>query len=188
MSKRVKKKEYKISAMLTDEQKIYIEGALELISLDSNFKNTVLKLEEIETTKEQPQEEKEWPQDGDTCYAISGSGVIRYTTWSSITLSCLQVAEMGNCFRTREEAEFERDRLKVLAKMKKFAEPEDREWDGKKHHWAIRFDMKDKSLYCIYITDHKSNDIYFESKKKLDKCIKEVGEDEIRKYYLRIKE
>ena len=134
------------------------------------------------------QEEKEWPQDGDTCYAISGSGIIKYTTWSSLTLSCRQVAEMGNCFRTREEAEFERDRLMVVAEMKKFAEPEDREWDGHNKHWSIWINIPSKSIFYAYVDDQRSNCIYFETKKKAEKCVKTIGEDRIKKYYLRVEE
>ena len=71
--------------------------------------------------------------------------------------------------------------------MKKFAEPEDREWDGKNKHWTIFSEYG--CVYAYYYTSQKNlSCIYFESYEKAKECIKVIGEDRIKKFYTGIKE
>ena len=63
------------------------------------------------------QEEAEFPKDGDEVYYINALGEVHKAYFNSEeddgSLS------IGNVFRTQEEAEFARERLKVIAEMKR---------------------------------------------------------------------
>lgn len=97
---------------------------------------------------------------------------------------------IGNMFLTIEDAEFARERLKVIAELKKYAkEFSEEEWMNpsiRKHY--IIFDYEDHviNIGCVCFT--KVSDIYFESEEKAQEAIEAVGEDRVKKYYLEVKE
>ena len=134
------------------------------------------------------QERKQWPQDGDVYYYIYSDGEITDSNFYLNDSFCKNILSIGNCFKTKEEAEFELERLKVIAKMKKFAEPEDRKWDGHNKHWCLLYDCNSVFIQVICKMEFKYDCIYFESIEKAKKCVETVGKDRIKKYYLRVKE
>lgn len=178
------RKQYKISLPMTEKQKNNVEGLLNALA---NFSGKPFRLEEIEEA-EDVQEEKKWPQDEDTYYFIGSDGKIIEGAFYADALFCKDILPIGNCFKTKEEAEFEVERLKVLAEMKKFAEPEGREWDGNTNHWCIYYECVVDSIKFLCKFECKYDGIYFESGEKAQECVKTVGEDRIKKYYLGIKE
>lgn len=69
--------------------------------------------------------------------------------------------------------------------MKKFAEPIDlNAWDESSHYYIVYCSDNDSLTVCqeIYI----GGAIYFNSREAARKCIDEVGEYRIKKYYLGI--
>ena len=66
---------------------------------------------------EEQQEEAEFPKEGDTYYFINPNGSIQPETYE---LEYDREAYLiGNCFRTKEEAEFAVEQLKVIAEQRK---------------------------------------------------------------------
>ena len=57
--------------------------------------------EELESLKK---EEQEWPQNGDKCFYFNSSGETCETTWADCDFY-QKSFELGNFYRTREEAE-----------------------------------------------------------------------------------
>jgi hypothetical protein len=157
---------------MNEDAKNKIEKIIKLFGLD------------VHISEQQIQEEKEWPQDVDDYYYIHSDGSISRSVFYLNDSFCKNTLSIGNCFRTREEAEFEAERLKVLAEMKKFAEPEDRKWDGENQHWVIYLNIYNGSINIDYYTIHKYDLIYFESAEKAEECVKAIGIGKIRKYYL----
>ena len=166
-------KEYKLT--ISEETKDKIEQFLKLLNVDAD-------IVEAENVKEP--EEKEWPQDVDDYYYIHSDGSISRSVFYLNDSFCKNTLSIGNCFRTKEEADFEAGRLRVLAEMKKFAEPEDRKWDGENQHWIIYLNLYNGSINIDYYTIHKYDLIYFESAEKAEECVKAIGIGKIRKYYL----
>ena len=169
----MEEKEYRIK--LTDKDKNKLEQVLKLVDIDVD-------MVEVENTKEQ----KDYPHYGDKYY-FSGSYGLIYTGHFGETYSESRLS-IGNYFKSEEEAEFEVERLKVLAEMKKFAESEDRKWDGFNEHWYPYYEFEDGFIMYNYKLTSKSNDIYFESAEKAQECVKTIGEDRIRKFYIGVKE
>lgn len=177
------RKQYKISLPMTEKQKNKVEELLKFATFDG----IPLRLEEIENSEE-VQEEKEWPQDEDVYYFIDCDGDVIDSIFYAEDLFCKNILSIGNCFKTKEEAEFELERLKIIAEMKKFAEPEDRKWDGITEHWCVFYDSNNDSIQLLGKTEFKYDGIYFETGEKARECVKTVGEDRVKKYYLRVKE
>lgn len=98
--------------------------------------------------------------------------------------------EIGNCFRTKEEAKFELERLKILTKMKRIAaKDKEIEWDCKHSHYYIVYSIysdSEKPLFVESMKGLKQNDIYFASEERAEECIKAIGEDRLKKYYFKV--
>lgn len=92
---------------------------------------------------------------------------------------------IGNYFRTKEQAEFEIERLKVIAELREFATPiSDFDWNN----------CLDKKYYIILESDevsvdsvdyYQASDLYFKSKDVAKCAIEAVGKERIIKYYFR---
>ena len=94
----------------------------------------------------------------------------------------------GNCFKTKEEAEFEAERRRVIAELSDFAEGDDAAWDKNAEHWYIYYSFYTKGI--VYESWHlwKTPTLLFSSKEAAEAAVKAVGEERVKKYYLRVKE
>ena len=103
---------------------------------------------------------------------------------------------VGNCFKTREEAEFALERLKVIAEMKRYiAEHDDVELDWNNYqqrkHYIFYLHPDDENgiagniigINNVYSVQELENTLYASSLKILKDMINEIGEDRIKKYY-----
>ena len=131
---------------------------------------------------------KVWkPQTNDIYYYIYSAGNIFENTWVNIYNDEIRY-EIGNCFKTREEADFMVERLKVINELKRFAiehnECEIDWYDTNQAKYFISYDLiNEEIVYCLN-NFLKHNDIYFTSKEIAMNCVKEIGENRIKKYYL----
>ena len=101
---------------------------------------------------------------------------------------------IGNCFKTKEEAEHILEKLKVIHELQKFAyENNEEEIDWKNFNqckYKIFYDAEDGDLYVDYSVQCESEpfNIYFTSFKVAKKAIEAVGEDRIKKYYFNVED
>ena len=145
-------------------------------------------IDELKKVKiEEEKKSRRWkPAVGDIYWYISCAGTVRYHTWDDEDED-KQCYAIGNCFKTEEEAEFEVERLKVIAELKEFEEPEDYKWDGENRHYYLYCndnELKTQHVWSLHETDR----IYFESDEKAKEAVKAIGKDRIKKYYLGVKE
>lgn len=92
--------------------------------------------------------------------------------------------DMGNAFLTREEAEFELERRKVEAIMRKYSRPFA---EGKTNHFLV-YNHESKTINTDYYWIMENGLPYFESRKVAQKMIDEIGEDRLKKYWFRVEE
>lgn len=137
--------------------------------------------------EEQKEEEVPFLAVGDDYYFLYSNGDIGDTQYTGTT-SDITREFMGNCFKTKEEAKFEVERLKVIHEMKKFAESEDYVWDGENSHHYIYYNFCCDAIRTGYTYSYKKSTIFFKSTDDIRDCIEAVGEDRIIKYYLGVKE
>ena len=101
---------------------------------------------------------------------------------------------IGNCFKTKEEAEHILEKLKVIHELQKFAyENNEGEIDWKNFNqckYYLVYDTEDEELYVDYAVYCKGEpfNIYFTSSKIAKRAIEAVGEDRIKKYYFNVED
>lgn len=91
--------------------------------------------------------------------------------------------DMGNAFLTREEAEFELERRKIEAIMKKHSRPFKYEEDN----WYIEYSHYSKHISIDALSEYDCGIIYFESEEIARDVINKIGEDRLKKYWFRVK-
>lgn len=126
---------------------------------------------------------------GDRYFFLTASGMVERGTWTNDS-SDFNRQRIGNTFLTVEDAEFAKERLKVIAELKKYAKDfSDEEWANEDlPKYRIGFDYK-YGCYSYRITRQgRGLEIYFESIEKANEAIKAVGEDRMKKYCLGVKE
>lgn len=91
---------------------------------------------------------------------------------------------LGNAFLTKEEAEFELERRKIEAVMRKYSRP--LKYDEYNH--CIEYHHSNKTLNICSYRAVNFGTTYFETREIAEKAIKEIGEDRLIKYWFRVKE
>lgn len=121
-------------------------------------------------------EEREFPQDGDEYWFIDSTGDVVNSNWESLSFE-IDRLEFGHIFKTKEQAEFTVEKLKVEAELRKFSRP----FLWGTENTAILFDgydfKFDTRLGYVF-----QGVIYFESRAKAQQAIQAVGEERIKKY------
>ena len=137
---------------------------------------------------------KDWkPKKGDTYYYIGSVGSIFNYDYRE-DISDEAHLNIGNCFKTEEDAKHMVEKLKVIRELQKFAnENNEKEIDWKNFNqckYKIFYDAEDEDLYVDYSIQCESEpfNIYFTSSKIAKRAIEEIGEDRIKKYYFNVEE
>lgn len=157
-----------------------------LVEAEKQIQDIREELDKLDKIEIEPESRRWKPKCGQRYYYITPDGRIFNDLWVGNRYDLLKFA-IGNCFETKEEAEFEVERLKVIAELKEFAEPNDSPWDGCKSHYHIGCCGDTKHIEISGNLIYRLPTIYFESREKAEEAIKAVGEDRIKKYCLRVK-
>lgn len=133
---------------------------------------------------------KVWkPEDGEIYFYLYGTGSIHVDRWNNCDIDCSRY-ELGNCFKTREEAEFALEKLKVITELKRYAlEHNEKEinWnDEDQDKFGLYFCHESKKILINTYNFSQHNFIYFTSKEIARAAIKEIGEDRLKKYYFEV--
>lgn len=123
----------------------------------------------------------------DKYYFISAVGSIRFDTETEEGVDDSRY-DIGNYFQGYEDAEFEAERLKVIASLREWATPvDDFDWNNnnKKYILEVRTKGEECFLAIDYDYVYQLSDLYFKTKEQAESAIKAVGEDRIIKYYFR---
>lgn len=100
--------------------------------------------------------------------------------------------EIGNCFKTKEEAEFTLEKAKVETELRRFAEENNEyeiDWtDEDQEKWAMCYSYYYGNVYFIDACSYKRNDIYFTSKEIGEQAVNFIGEERLKKYYFGVED
>lgn len=151
--------------------------------LNKELDELQVKIEEVQKKIEEAKQ-AEWPQRGDKYWYMFGTGEIFNDRWSGVQ-SDVDRQTIGNAFRTEKEAEFELERLKVTAELKKFAMTRE----------EVKAARYNDSICYLYLNTDNILDItsecgvrtpgvlYFESSAKAWEAVDAVGTERIKNYY-----
>lgn len=151
---------------------------------------------EIELTDEQVREfgfkeSKVWkPKYGEKYYSIL-SGEI-YDIKFENSDECNGDYEIGNCYQTYEEAKYERDCQIYLMKYKRWLDEHNEpiDWsNGKQKKWYAYYVHNSKKIMAnYYFVNQHQGTLYATSPQIINDFINEIGDENFKKYILRVKE
>lgn len=135
---------------------------------------------------------KVWKPEYDEWYFyVSGYGVIGSNVWIN-DYTDNGYYEIGNCFKTKEEAEFALEKVKVETELRRFAEENNEyeiDWKNRNQNkWFIYYNYVMKNIGVVYDTVLRTHCIYFSSKEIAEQAIDYIGEERLKKYYLGIED
>jgi hypothetical protein len=131
--------------------------------------------------------EKIWPKKGDKYWFITAYGNIVWDQYYN-ALEDEELKEIGNFFKTEEEAEETLEYFKVLHELKELAD-DDKTWDGENGHWGLDYDtFEDKIDISERLYDISGGAYYFKSKESAQAAVEKIGEERLKKYYFFIEE
>lgn len=125
------------------------------------------------------------PEDGEPYFSVWHTGGISKTYVPNEEETKRELS-IGNCFRTKEEAKFAVERLKVLAEMRKYAKGFKPDWQNKdQNKWSICAEgwpgERKLDIECWNQINHGGP--FFETKADAKACINGIGKDRLMKYY-----
>lgn len=141
--------------------------------------NRIEELEkELAELKSKVKEGPKFPEYGDIYWCIDAEGIVYANTFEGIHAD-RNILEIGNVFKTAEQAEFAVEKLKVEAELRKYSRPFESGETSYYIFFHIEIDCLDTHFtsYCP-----PQGSIYFESEEKAQQAIKSAGEERIKKY------
>lgn len=156
-----------------------------------------MKLYGVELTPEQEKQIKNYlgikeskrfvPNHGDIYYFIMGDGYITDSVYCQNYVTDRHRLAMGNCFKTKEEAKFAAEKIKVYQELKNFADENNDhpiEWRQPNiSNYYIYLYHDDNALYVSDCwTCQDLGQVYFSSEELAKQAIQKVGKDRIKKY------
>ena len=132
----------------------------------------------ISELEEQVKQEKEFPQYGKNYWYVDDDAEVTDSEWDGGDWDQVRMS-VGNVFKTKEQAEFAVEKLKVEAELRKFSRPF--EYGKFNHYLFLDIDgdsfRTDFTSYCP-----PQGAIYFESEEKAQEAVSTVGKERIKKY------
>lgn len=141
--------------------------------------------------KKSMEEKKVWkPKDDEIYYYITAIGDIKRKEYYSPSFYDNLCYEIGNCYRTEEEAVVALEKQIITTKLKRFAqEHNDKiDWKNKRWKYCIAYDYTTAKVIYMSAMTSKRNDIYFTSAEIAQQAIDTIGADLLKKYYFEVEE
>lgn len=159
------------------------------------LKELLKNVEDVELTEEQEKQikdfleiknSKKWrPKKSEKYFYVNCCGDIDYCVNSDDEADMFGFLT-NNYFKTKEEAEFRLEQIKVYYELKNFADDNNDEIDwhnSSQSKWCIYFDCSNLILKTTAWSSARFHgNVYFASEKLAKQAIKKVGEDRIKKY------
>lgn len=143
-------------------------------------------------------EKKKWwkPEVNEEYYSFYADGMVCVLYNDGLDFDKRTLA-FGNCFKTREEAEFMAEKLKVIHELEEFAYENNSEaidWNNKcqnKYYLVVKY-KKNRTrcidvCYAISLNEIPFN-VYFTREDFARKAIEIIGEERILKYYFGVED
>lgn len=139
---------------------------------------------------EEKENNKGWkPKEGDTIFYITESGRVISGTFLSLLPSDNDKVLFNNAFQTREEAEHMLEKIKIINQLRKMSN-NSFEGNTETKKWFVVYDCDCQKIGYNYLYTNKIApfNIYFATKEDCENAVKEIGEDNLKKYYFDVEE
>ena len=159
---------------------------------ENEIKELRERLEKLETTKVEESQPKRWKPkyNNDYCY-IGSKGNILFNKWYDDVYDEWRYLN-GNCFQTKKEAEEYKKQIEYTARYKDYieehSEPLDWNKEQAKEKYHAVFNFRYNEIVVEWAKNFKEQGaIYASSEQIIRDAIKEIGEDNFKKYVLGVK-
>ncbi len=126
-------------------------------------------------------ENKKWkPKNNEKYFYIDCYGEIDYAVFDNNDEADVYGIFINNCFKTKEDAEFGLEQIKVYYELKNFAD-ENNEKSVEEYRFLLNL-TNNKLTSSSYTYLHHIGEIGFSSQALAEQAIKKVGADRIKKY------
>lgn len=167
-------------------------------TIDEQIENAKKLLEYLEEQKEkeggtvaEPELPKMWnPKVGHNYYIIKSSGTVSSSIWYADDIDISRYG-LGNVYKTYEEAEFEVERRKVEFELRKYIYEHgggNGEFVVGRDNFSLCYGQLTDTLGVNNVSYTQGAGIFCNSREVLKEAINAVGEDRVKKYYLRVQE
>lgn len=135
---------------------------------------------------------KVWkPETGNFVYVITADNTINRFTYKETNNYDRMAYNIGNLFSTNDAAEEEAKRRKIIKRWKDLSiesGEEDNPWNADNAHFKVVYNVTDKEIRTYPITFNRDQSVCFRTKQSILDAIKEIGEENVKKYILNVKE
>lgn len=129
------------------------------------------------------------PKKNEYYYAILSWGTFDYSTYDSNNIIDRDRLSLGNCFKTREEAQYMIEKIKIINQLRQISNIS---FEGtlETKKWFIIYDCDCQKIgyNYLYTTKALPFDVFFKSKNDCIRAVNMIGEDNLKKYYFDIVE
>ena len=157
---------------------------------ENKIKELENQIEELKMAKVEEPQSKRWKPNKNEIYWVNEStGTVdsrvwdndRYDNWQYLT---------GNCFETNVEAEEYKKQIEYTSRYKNYVDEHSDpiDWEGEQKKWYAEFDTEDGNIEVNCVYGYKGQGVIYASSEQIIKdAIKEIGEDNFKKYVLGVK-
>lgn len=148
-------------------------------------------IDELKNTEIEEKQKKWKPEYGETYYCINADCCTNFYRFDNDEFdnNCVK---LGNCFATKEEAQFVADKIKYTQKFRQYVEEhsETIDWENNgQEKWYIYYDFDNCCIsYCDDDVWKIQGVIYASSQEILQDAIAYVGRENVKKYVLGVEE
>ncbi len=137
---------------------------------------------------EEKEKNKSWkPKEGDTYFYISGTGKVISDNFMPCLPSDNDKVLFNNAFQTAEEAEYMVEKIKIINKLRELSNTRS---IYNQEKFIIYYNFQENKVSCGEINYMKVTpfEVYFKTREDCENAVKEIGEDNLKKYYFDIAE
>ena len=159
------------------------------VNMDNLSKDERARLVElIRKANKEPEPEYWMPKKGEIYYTICDTEGINGYKYINDRYDKEKMRGF-NFFKTKEEAEFHAKKIQIINHMAKIAsiDPADGK-DGDARKWYLCYNICDDSVHATWWLSSLAWPILFNTKELAEMAIKEIGEENLKKYYFGVKD
>lgn len=128
------------------------------------------------------------PEPGDTVWYLTHYGGIKYGNVLPNYSTLAEMISIGNLFPDRSAADFARERLRVLAEMRRYAKGFKPDWSDKnqdKYILNVYPNVQGEREITVeqFTTWNIGAPVYFATSKDAITCVEAIGEERLMRYY-----
>ena len=162
--------------------------ANKLIASNITVENALADDWEIVGEREVVEEPKWKPREGELYFYVNSNGEIEYRYYKNRNINDKRrICNIGNYFKTDEEAEHMVEKLKVIKELKEISNIKFNMSDYLKNNkiYYISYDFTQNRIVPLFdnISRNIPFNVYFSTKEDCEKAITKIGKERLERYY-----